>query len=168
MYETAYDIVTQGMRYFFIALIFYILLRVVLQSLREYRSMQEIKQKVRSVSPGYLEVLAPLELAGEKFPLKRENTVGRSKRADICIDHRTLAPIHAFIYEKKDGLYIANYGSNNVVLLNGERICKNEELLYTADTIGMGAVIFRLHLSGEELFEEEDSEENEKEGKANA
>lgn len=159
MYETAYDIVATGMRYFFILLIVYILVRLVIQSVREYRSMQQVKQRVRSVSPGYLEVIAPLDIAGERFPLRRENTIGRSKRADIVIDHKTLASIHAFIYEKKDGLYISNYGSRNVVLINGER-AKNEELLYTGDRLGMGAVTLCLHLRNEVLTDDEADEVN--------
>jgi hypothetical protein len=46
------------------------------------------------------------------------------------------------------------------VLLNGERLGKNEELLYTGDRLGMGAVIFKLHLRGE-LIENDDEQKKE-------
>lgn len=150
MYENAYDIVAMGMRYFFLLLILYILIRLVQHALSEFKAVQQIKQQVRSVSPGYLEVLAPEELCGEKYALRRENTIGRSKRCDIPVMLPSLALIHAFLYEKKDGLYITDYGSRAGVLLNGERIGKRDELLYTEDTLQMGELICTVHLSGEE------------------
>ena len=155
MYETAYDIVALGMRYFFLILILYILIRLIQHSVREYKAMQEVKQQVRSISPGYLEVLSPEALAGQRYALKRESTIGRSKRADIVIDSVALAPIHAVLYEKKNGLYVADYGSAAGVLLNGERIPKpKEELLYTQDTLQMGDLLLMLHLEGEEEEDE--------------
>ena len=151
MYENAYDIVAVGMRYFFLILILYILLRLVQHSVKEFKTVQQIKQKVRSVSPGYLEVVSPEELSGTKYPLKRENTIGRAKRCDISVQLNTLAPVHAFLFEKKDGLYLADYGSSIGVLLNGERIIKKkDELLYTGDTLEMGELVMVLHLAGEE------------------
>jgi len=155
VYETVYDIVAQGMRYFFILLILYILIRLVLHSVSEFKTMQEVKQQVRSVSPGYLEVLSPEELAGNKYVLLRENSVGRSRRADVSLQHSSVAPVHALIYEKKKGLYVSSYGGGNSVLLNGEPIIKHrEELLYTQDTLQMGEVLFVLHLEGEETCED--------------
>lgn len=150
MYESAYDIVAMAMRYVFLALILYILFRLVQRSLSEYRSVQQIKKKVRSVSPGYLEALEPESLRGEKYPLRRENTLGRAKRCDISVPLDSLSPVHAFLFEKKDGLYLADYGSREGVLLNGERIGRKDELLYTGDTLQMGELVLMLHLAGEE------------------
>lgn len=150
MYESAYDIVAMAMRYFFLALILYILIRVVQHSVSEFRTVQQIKQKVRSVSPGYLEVTEPESLRGEKYPLRRENTLGRAKRCDISVPLASLAPVHAFLFEKKDGLYLADYGSHEGVLLNGERVGRKDELLYTGDSLQMGELVLTLHLAGEE------------------
>lgn len=158
MYESGYDIVTLGMRYFFIALILYILLRLILQSITEFKAVQNIKRQVRGVSPGYLMATAPEELAGEVYRLRRENTIGRGKRCDISIPHSSLAQLHAFIYEKQKGLYVADYGSHAGVLLNGEPIKKREELLYTQDELQLGDLIFRLHLTGEEQAEKEEDD----------
>lgn len=158
MYESAYDIVALGMRYFFIVVICYILLRLILHSITEFKAVQQIKQQVRGISPGYLEVLAPKELCGEKYSLRRENTVGRGKRCDISIQHASLAQLHAFIYEKRKGLYLADYGSRAGVLLNDTTVKKREELLYTQDKITLGDVVLKLHLVGEAV-EEEDGRE---------
>lgn len=150
MYANAYDIVASSMRYFFLLLIIYILLRLVQHSFSEFRAVQQIKKRVRSVSPGYLEALLPEEFLGRRFPLGRENTIGRSKRCNISIPLPSLAPTHAFIYEKKGGLYISDYGSRQGVLLNDERIGRHEEYLYTEDKLQFGGFICVLHLSGEE------------------
>ncbi len=159
MYESAYDIVASGMRYFFLVLILYILLRLVLHSITEFRAVQQIKKQVRSVSPGYLEVLAPEEKRGEHYPLRRENTLGRGKRCDICIQHPSLALLHAFVYEKKGGLFVADYGSSAGVLLNGVPIHKKEALLFVADELKVGDIVLRVHLAGEEDPEGEYDEE---------
>lgn len=152
MYETAFTIVAEGMRYLFLLLILYILVRLTQHSLREFRAVQEVKRQVRSVSPGYLEILRPEAHAGERHALKRENTIGRSKRADLSFDLASLAPLHAVIYEKRDGLYVAGSSGRMGVLLNGEPIKKRrEELLYTQDTIEMGELLCKLHLRGEEI-----------------
>lgn len=155
MYQSAYELVVSGMRYVFLALILYILIRLVQHSVTEFRAVQEIKHKVRSVSPGYLEVVSPEAYQGEKYPLKRENTIGRSKRCDICVDIAGLAPIHAFLFEKKKGLYIASYGSRNVIFINGETIKGQEELLYTQDLLEMGTLLCKLHLAGEAAQDDE-------------
>ncbi|MDL2234591.1 FHA domain-containing protein [Christensenellaceae bacterium OttesenSCG-928-L17] len=156
MYETAYDLVALGMRYFFLALIVYILVRLVLHSLREYRAVQEIKQHVRSFSPGYIEILAPEAHAGEIYHLRHENTIGSGKACDIRLEGAGLASAHAFLYLKKDGLYLAALGSRDPVLLNDKPVGKHEELLYTADELRLGEVSMLLHLYGEEPEEEEE------------
>lgn len=157
MYESAYEIVALGMRYFFIVIVFYILIRLILHSFTEFKAVQKIKQQVRGVSPGYLEALAPDELKGETYPLRRENTIGRGKRCDICVQQPSLAQLHAFIYEKKNGLYVTDYGSRAGVLLNGDMIKKREELLYTRDELKLGDVVLKVHLAGEEPEGEENA-----------
>ena len=154
MYETAYDLVALGMRYFFIALILYILLRVVLHSVREYRAVQEIKHHVRQFSPGYMEILEPVERCGEIHHLRHENSIGSAKNCDIRIEGVGLAPSHALLYLKKEGLYLASLGSRTPVLLNDEPIGKQEEFLYTADELCMGELRVLMHLYGEEPADE--------------
>lgn len=150
MYETAFDIVALGMRYFFLVLILYILIRLVQHSLKEYKIMQEIKQQARSASPGYLEALSPESYAGKKLVLQWENTIGSSKRCNICVELPDISPLHAGIYEKNNGLYLADYGGKEGVRINGERVGKREELLYTQDVLQFGELICKLHLTGEE------------------
>ncbi len=150
MYETAYDIVAMGMRYLFLALIIYILVRLIQHSVTEFKAVQAVKEQVRSVSPGYLEAILPEEIAGEKYALRRENTIGRSKRCSIQVDLAGVSPVHALLYEKKDGLYLSDFGSRTGSFLNEEKIGKKEELLYTQDVLQFGEFCCKLHLAGEE------------------
>lgn len=159
MYESAFNIVVLGARYFFVVLILYILLRVVLHSVTEFKSIQSIKKQVRGVSPGYLIVRTPAELRGKKFKLARENSIGSQKRADIIIEHKSVASTHAFIYEKKQYLYIMDYGSAPV-FVNSEQVKKREERLYDEDEITIGEVSLLLHLGGEEDYDEFEEGEN--------
>lgn len=154
MYQNTYDLVALGMRYFFLVLILYILIRLVMHSFTEFTAVQQIKKQVRGVSPGYLEVLAPEEYKGKTYPLRRENTIGRGKRCDICIPHESLALLHAFLYEKKGELYIAGHSGRTGVLLNGNNIRRKEELLYTRDELELGEVKLLLRLEGEEVPDE--------------
>lgn len=153
MYESAFNIIVLGARYFFVVLILYILLRVVLHSVTEFKSIQSIKKQVRGVSPGCLVVSAPADLAGKRFELARENSIGSLARSDICIEHKSIAPTHAFIYEKKQYLYIMDYG-NSPVSVNNEQVKKREERLYNEDEIMLGEVSLLLHLSDDEDYED--------------
>lgn len=155
MYETAYDIVATGMRYFFLALMIYILVRLVQHSVTEYKAVQAAKEQVRSISPGYLEAILPEEIAGERYALRRENTIGHSRRCSIQVNLPGVSPVHAMLYQKKDGLYLSDFGSRSGSLLNDEPIGKKEELLYTQDILQFGDFCCKLHLAGEE--EEDDA-----------
>jgi hypothetical protein len=101
MYGNAYDIVAMGMRYFFLLLILYILIRLVQHSVSEFKAVQQIKQQVRSVSPGFLEVLEPEALREEKYALRRDNSLGRAKRCTIPVQLASLAPVHAFFTKRR-------------------------------------------------------------------
>ncbi len=154
-HETAYDIAALGMRYFFLAIIACLLILLILQSSREYRAIRRMKKSIRNISPGYLEVREPKELAGECYVLRRENTIGKSKRSDIVVPLEDLSPTHALLYEKKDGLYVADCGAKSGILLNGERIGKRrEELLYEGDLLTMGTLTCFVHIYGEEDCDE--------------
>lgn len=148
--NTAYEIAALGMRYVFLALIFYILLRIILHSVSEYRMIRKIKKNVQPFSSGYLTVTSPETLIGERFLLSRENTIGSARRCDIVFEDCGLAPVQAAIYEKKGEVYLSDYGSRDGVWLNGERIGKKEELLFEGDLIEMGDLALILHLPGEE------------------
>lgn len=154
--NTTYELFAMGMRYVFIVLIVYILVRIVLRSVREYRTVKKIKRGMQQFSAGNITVSLPEDLEGESFSLSRETTIGAAKRCDIVFENCGLAPIHAAIYEKKGDVYLSDYGSKEGIWLNGERIGKKPEMLFEGDLIEMGELALIVHLLGEEDAIEED------------
>ena len=148
--NTAYELVAMGMRYIFAVLIVYLLFRIVVRSIREYRTVRRIKRNLEPVYAGYITISLPEDFEGESFPLSCETTIGSTRRCDICFEDCGLEPIHAVIYEKKGEVYISGYGRKDGIWLNGEKIGKKPELLFNGDLIEMGELALILHLPGEE------------------
>lgn len=151
MYETAYDIVALGMRYVFVAMIVYILLRTANSVYREYTCERSIRKGVSAASWGAVEVVAPADapFLGEEYILKRENTIGRAKRCDICLPHESLSSVHAAVFQRREKLYISDYGSKNGVKVNGEKV-RRDYRLEDGDVLSLGRVLLKVHLGGEE------------------
>lgn len=154
--NTAYEIAAIGMRYVFVVLIVYLLCRIVVRSISEYRTVRRIKRNIEPVYAGYITISLPEDFEGESFPLNSETTIGSTRRCDICFEDCGLEPMHAVIYEKKGEVYLSGYGSKDEIWLNGERLGKKPEPLYDGDLIEMGELALILHLPGEEEELEED------------
>jgi len=154
--NTAYEIAAMGMRYVFVALIVYLLVRIVIRSIREYRTVRRIKRKMEPVYAGHITISLPEDFEGESFPLGYETIIGSTRRCDICFEDCGLEPVHAAIFEKKGNVYLSRYGNQEGIWLNGERIGKKPEILSDGDLIEMGELALILHLPGEEDDFEED------------
>jgi pSer/pThr/pTyr-binding forkhead associated (FHA) protein len=138
------------MRYIFLALIVYILLRLIGQSIKEYDAVREAKKSIRGISPGYLLALSPETLMGLRFELRKEMIIGRSSRCDVIIKTKDVAPVHAAIYEKKGHVYLADYGSRTGTFVNGERVERKDRLLMPGDNLRIGEAGLTVNLYGEE------------------
>lgn len=142
--QTAFDLIAQGMRYWFlflIALLFVQLLRCVL---RESKSDRVLKKQAANRSMGLLEVVAPADnkrLYGVHFALRQENLLGRSRRCDIRLKDPSVRPAHAFIAQKGKKVVLSRYGG--ATLLNGTMI-KSEVPLLDGDEIQLGQVVLRV------------------------
>lgn len=152
----AYELLAMGMRYVFIALIIYILIRIVLYSVKEYRVVKQIKKRAEPLYTGYITVRLPEKLAGERFPLSQETTIGSARRCDIVFENCGLEPVHAAVYEKKGEVYLSDYGTREGSWLNGERLGKKPKPLMEGDLIEMGELALILHLPGKEEECEQD------------
>lgn len=152
----AYELLALGMRYVFIALIVYILVRIVLRSVNEYRIVKRIKRKTQPLYTGYITVRLPEDLAGERFPLRQETTIGSARRCDIAFENCGLEPVHAAVYEKKGEVYLSDYGTREGSWLNGERMGKKPRPLMEGDLIEMGELALILHLPGKAEEYEQD------------
>jgi hypothetical protein len=150
MYDTAYDILALIMRYFFLVLVFYILLRLIRSSLHEYRTIRKAKRQLANYTLGYMEICEPEELSSAWYELGRETTIGTDKSCDICLDTNGLAPIHATIYEAKGKIFISGLGTGSGVIVNGRKIKRKDVRLQGGDYIQLGSLCFLLHPFGEE------------------
>jgi pSer/pThr/pTyr-binding forkhead associated (FHA) protein len=66
-------------------------------------------------------------------------TIGRSRQADITIDHPSLSRLHARVSAEADGLLaIDDLGSTNGVLVNGRELMSS--YLRRGDLVRLGSV----------------------------
>jgi len=150
MVQAWYELIVNGARYVFIFLVFWLLLGIAIRSFKEFRMTSVAKKQLQDVSPGYLEIIAPENMLGEKRILLRESFIGSSKKCNISIEMESVAPVHAVFFERKGTLYIECLDDSIGVLLNGERLSRRGSKLYTQDCLQFGELVCILHLAGEE------------------
>lgn len=158
MYENAFDIVALAMRYWFVLIVVYILIRLIQNVMLEFSSERTAQKRAAGYALGLLEVVEPVNspLFGHTFALKRENTIGSARKCDIRLKAKTVNPLHAAVYQKGNKVFLSDYGSKQGVLLNGRRI-KRDVPLIGDDEIALGSMILLLHLSGIEETQRNDS-----------
>ena len=110
MNAEAYSIAATIMRYFFVAIIIYILVRIVYHSVYEYSELRRVKRWIENGYAKYIEFLPPFDEEEGGFILVRNNLIGRSNHCDICIDDRSVRRRHAILYEKKGEGYLKRIG----------------------------------------------------------
>lgn len=150
MYETTFDLVAQGLRYWFAALVVYILFRLIQSVLRDFSLERTEKKQAEGYSMGLLEVIAPADnrrLYGQRFALKRENRLGSAGKCDICLRDRSVASVQAMIVQRGNRVLLCDYGTHRGVYLNGQRIDEDTPLL-DGDEIQLGNVLLLLHIKG--------------------
>lgn len=153
MSGSAYEIAALTMRFWFTALMVFLLWRIIRAVLRDYSAQRTARKADTGYSLGMLEVVGPEfdargkihPLYGRRFALKRENRIGRAASADIRISHGKIAPYQASIFQKGNRVLLTDFGGKNGVFLNGERI-REDTPLVDGDEIGIGGVEFVLHL----------------------
>lgn len=97
---------------------------------------------------GVLEVLEPgnnAKLLGQRYLLRKENRIGKGGDCDIRIQERSLASIQALIYQRRNKVFLSDYGSKKGVGLNGYRV-KEDIALMDGDEIQLSHVVLQLRL----------------------
>lgn len=153
MSGSAYEIAALTMRFWFAALMVFLLWRIIRAVLRDYSAQRAARKADTGYSLGMLEVVGPElddrgkihPLYGRRFALKRENRIGRAGSADIRISHGKIAPYQASIFQKGNRVLLTDFGGKSGVFLNGERI-REDTPLVDGDEITIGGVEFVLHL----------------------
>ncbi len=140
-----YEAASLAMRYWFVIVGAIVLLGVTSISIKEYRDKRYVLGVAKS-SIGYLAVVSgPDEIRGTKMQLMPQNTIGRSRRADIVIADRSVDKAHAQIYlADDDAVYLSRLGSGEITL-NGTRV-ESFARVKAADIVCFGNVVVRVHL----------------------
>ena len=141
-----YDILIMVSRYWFIAVVWFILLLLAYGSLREYRLQREVRRATASQSLGILTLTGgEAALVGRRYGLKADNLIGRARRCDIRIPTASISRVHAQIYQRGDVFLLSDSRSREGTFLNGERVAKPQPLK-DGDEVGMGEVRLRVML----------------------
>ena len=116
-----YEAVSLMARYWFLILIAYILLRIVQNSLEEYRIDRRLRLEGEQSYLAYIKVVDAddADLLGLVFGLNEFNTIGKSIECDITIPDRSMKKKHAKIY-KKGPDWVLEHKRRYLVFVNGE------------------------------------------------
>ena len=147
METTIYEATSYILRYWFLVLIVLILLGVIVISLKEYGERKYVMGMAGKYI-GYIEVLAGEEECVHcRYGLLPNNTIGRSRRADVSIPDRSLKRAHALLYVKNGQAYINSLGAGHI-LKNGKKVIRPNKLK-SGDVLTLGDVIACVHLKEE-------------------
>ncbi len=85
-----------------------------------------------------------LNLVGDRVFDKDEITIGSSKRADVFLDHGSIADIHALVNYKDDQVFLTNHHPQDGLRLNGRAVGLAE--LQHEDVIDIGPFSLKIEL----------------------
>ncbi|MGI6161191.1 MAG: FHA domain-containing protein [Christensenellales bacterium] len=155
MPEELYSTIAVVMRYVFIAMILYILLRLVLNAISEYGAGRGQRHAMGGATITIID--APEEeWLDERYPLFMENTIGSAGKCDVFLPFNTVSRTHAVIYFKNGEFIVYDAGSAAGTYVNGEP-ADRPQVLYNGDIITVGEISFEFYDGYD--YEEYDEEE---------
>ncbi|MHB1314403.1 MAG: FHA domain-containing protein [Christensenellales bacterium] len=121
MNDTAYNVASAVLKYWFLLLIAYIFIRITQMLISEFREFKRGERDIYFAYCGYLEVCqsADAHSVGARFPFRRATYAGSSVRCDIRLKSRSLSPREFVIYQHGHYFYAGNVSSKHGVLLDG-------------------------------------------------
>ena len=139
MPDSIYAAVASLLRYVFLALLLYFLLRLVLLSLSEYRKIRRVRNALASESLHKLQFLYPDELEGEEFLLREETRIGRRKDCEVRLRYAGIRREEAVIVKREQGFTLYPF-SRKRVSVNGE-VVRREVELFEGDILEFSGMI---------------------------
>jgi hypothetical protein len=92
----------------------------------------------------HLEVVEPSDLAGQRFDLDGELTIGRSPGCGISTTYDIYSStLHARLFPEDGRVYVEDLGSTNGTFVNSERVMKPTRL-GRGDLLQVGATVFQV------------------------
>jgi hypothetical protein len=114
-------------------------------SIKEYRDKRMVLDVAQS-SIGYLAIISgPDDVMGENVPLLDQNTIGRSRHADIIFADRSVDKAHSQIYVSEDGAVMVNKLGRGDVTVNGISL-EDNAVLKNRDIVCFGNVVAKVFL----------------------
>lgn len=156
MEGSAFEIAVYVMRYWFAALMAFLVFRLIRSVAKDWREQRTLARAASSsYAVGMMEVVAPEldsrgkvnPLYGKRYILRRENRIGSARKADWRLNAPGVAPVHASVYQKGDRILLSDCGTRAGVLLNGRKILE-DTALFDGDVIGLGSLRILMHISG--------------------
>ena len=147
-----YSLTVSVMRYFFVAAIIYILIRIIYHSVNEYNELRRVKGYAK-----HIEFLPPFDTNENGFILVKTNLIGRGRKCDICIEDKSVKRKHAIIFEKRGDVFIKRKGLARIKI-NGEQMTHRMEELLDGDLVQLGNGKFYYRIKRTSFREEADYE----------
>ncbi len=140
-----YEATALTLRYWFLIVAVIIMLGVISLSIKEYRDKRMVLDVAQS-SIGYLAVISgPDDVMGENVTLLENNTIGRSRNADIIFADRSVDKMHSHIYLRDDGSVVLSQVGRGDVTVNGVKL-NGSMTLKSRDIVCFGNVVAKVFL----------------------
>ena len=98
----------------------------------------------RGRGPLYLDVVEPVDRAGQRFDIGEELTIGRSPASGVPTTYDIYSSTtHARLFQQDGRLYVEDLGSTNGTYVNSERIAKPTRL-GRGDLLQVGGTVFQV------------------------
>ncbi len=141
MNESAYSVAASIMRYFFLAVLCYVVAAAALRSAREFRRVRSA-QRLAGLPIRGIELLVPKCYEGEWHPLGADNTIGGGEEDDLSLPKTDLKRSHIRIYEHK-GEMLFKTRQKRFCEVNGRRPKGRSVALADGDVVWARDVCFR-------------------------
>lgn len=139
MNETAYTVAASVMRYFFVALLAYVILGVVVRSLTEGRRLREAR-RFAGLSVRGIEILAPEIYKGRRFPVGNDTYIGSARDCEVPLPKTQLKDEHARIFHRR-GEVVLQTRQRRFCEINGAKPARTSALS-DGDVVWMRDVCF--------------------------
>ena len=149
MLHSIYILSANGFRYVAVLILLLVFLNIFRASMQEAKHRGSQHSSANNVYVGVLDVRGQGK-GQQRFGLLQDCIIGRSKRCDIAIKDKNMAPIHAHVFLQGNELFITPM-SRKPVKINGQRI-RTRTVIQPDDNLVLGTTRATIHLlaQGEE------------------
>lgn len=148
MHAEAYSLLVLASRYWFVALVLFIVGQLIYICYREARIGAFISHSISRLgtdTPAALYLISDedhqLEV-GLRLPLQAESIIGSSRRCDLFLRHGSLNRQHAVFKVTPEEVTVRPIG-NALVSVNGE-LQRSETSVFPGDIVQLGGLLLRL------------------------